>query len=110
MSTFFDFQQILIITDDDESFRKELLTQYSASFKTFPDEYATLFRQGHEQDMRFLIHKVKATIRMVGGDELEQLLANSAQIIADNGDPEPTILRVKQLCALLVFEIEELIK
>ena len=108
MSQGFDFNQLLILTDDDLDFRQELLGSYVASFTGFPDEYAALMRSRKMDDLRFAIHSVKASVRMVGADELDRLLEQSARTASDGADVEPSITRVRQLCQMLIAEIGRL--
>lgn len=104
----YDFQQLLILTEDDPDFRKELVEKYVNSFQTFPVEYAQLMRAGDSDNLVFLIHRVKATVRMVGGEELDRILELTPRLLADGADPNPTIERVIQLCDALVAEISRL--
>lgn len=104
----YDFQQLLILTEDDPDFRRELVEKYVSSFRSFPDEYAQLMRAGDADNLVFLIHRVKATVRMVGGEELDRILELSPRLLADKADLNPTIDRVAQLCHTLVAEIHRL--
>lgn len=104
----YDFHQLLILTEDDPEFRRELVEKYVTSFQSFPDEYAKLMRAGDAENLVFLIHRVKATVRMVGGEDLDRILELSPRLLADNADLDPIIVRVAQLCQTLVTEIHRL--
>jgi hypothetical protein len=108
MSKFYDFNQLLIISEDDPEFRKELIDQYLTGFMEFPLDYAKLMRDGNKEELRFLIHKVKAIVRMVNGDELDRILQQSLSHVVEGHDPEPFILKVQTLCAILVEDIRQL--
>lgn len=106
--TTYDFHHLLLLTEDDPEFRTELIEKYVHTFQTFPEEFAQLVRARDAEGLVFLVHRVKATVRMVGGDELDRLLEQSSRLSVDKADPEQMIERVASLCAQLVLEIRRL--
>ena len=85
-----DLKPILDLAEGDPAFRLELLQQYRKNFAVFPAEFELALQSGHIEQIRLLVHKVKASVRMAGMDDLDRLLQKATQAL-------PTIEQLGQM-------------
>ncbi len=102
-----DLQPILNLAEDDPEFCQELLGQYHRSFLVFPAEFEQALQTGDLEQVRLLVHKVKASVRMAGMDDLDRLLHRATLALPPQGELADTLQQVQQHCQALVAAIEQ---
>ena len=90
------FQNLMEITEDDPEFLKVLLSSYLIVFRESRSEFRNALEQHNPERLRFLHHKVKATIRTFGLKELEAIY-NKAQSKMESATTDDT----KQLKSII---------
>ena len=100
-----NLRNLIALTADDPEFKAELVGSYLSNFELFPAEFASLIRSGNEATLRFSIHRIKASVRMIEADELERVLEGSPGILGQPTAVEQAIGRVETLCRLLTAQI-----
>lgn len=97
------FEGLLEITQGDSAFLKELLPTYLSALRECRTQFRRGLAEGSEDKIRFLQHKIRATIRTFGLLELEDIFQTAIQQISSGNQPdnnESTILmaRINSAC------------
>ena len=100
---------IIALSENDAEFREELLANYLANFRSFADELAPPVLEGNLDKVKFIIHKVKASVRMIQGDGLDRLLEELEYGIksgkVSGAVAENYLIQVKLMTGQIVEEI-----
>ena len=100
-----NFNRLLEITEGDPAFLKELLPSYLSALRECRMQFRRGLGDSDPEKIRFLHHKIKATIRTFGIENLEEIFRQALEHVssgkpADHADNVMLMARLNAVCSV----------
>jgi PAS domain S-box-containing protein len=107
-----NFNRLLEITEGDPAFLKELLPSYLSALRDCSMQFRRGLGDSDPEKIRFLHHKIRATIRTFGIEDLEEIFQQALEHIAsgkpaDHADNVMLMARLNSVCSVTEKSILE---
>lgn len=100
------------LTSGDPSFRTELIQTFISIFEEFPSEFENAVRNNDLEMLKFLIHKVKANLRMLDAEEPDRLVEETKELMErgslGENEVRDRVTKVKALFEQVILELKAL--
>lgn len=103
------FKHINDLADGDQEFKNILVETYIESFKEFLFNFNQALEQRNSQQIEFLVHKVKATVKILEAYDLEDVLEKIEFSTGNLTEAEVEIYRSKvaNYCKDIILQLEK---
>jgi|GEM_PF-5602969 len=82
----FELSPLFTLADGDQEFLAELIAQYRYNIANFAASYSAQLQAGNIEELNFLIHKTQASLVMIKGQPLIDMLTQGTTLLQTNQD------------------------